>query len=157
MVLALRLYPSVPINLRAAAHTTALPRGGGPDGQSPVLVRKGGGVGLATYHMHMRKDLYGDDAREFRPERWENGSLQEDIGWGYLPFSGGPRSCLGRKQSWPQKTMFADLSRGICDAGSFICDNSHHTILSQYYSSSRRKSRAFRIRAANHVTCYEPS
>lgn len=46
--------------------------------------------------MHRRKDLYGDDAEEFRPERWEGDGLR-NIGWGYLPFNGGPRICLGRK------------------------------------------------------------
>lgn len=35
--------------------------------------------------------------RSFRPERWEDGTLHERIGWGYLPFNGGPRICLGRK------------------------------------------------------------
>ena len=54
------------------------------------------GVGTSTYHMHRRKDLYGLDAEEFRPERWEGGKLDQ-IGWGFLPFHGGPRICLGRK------------------------------------------------------------
>lgn len=94
---ALRLYPSVPLNVRTANHPTILPNGGGPDGLSPVLVRKSMGVGFSPYHMHRRKDLYGDDAHDFRPERWEDGSLHEKIGWGYLPFNGGPRICLGRR------------------------------------------------------------
>ena len=38
--LALRLYPSVPANIRVASKTTTLPAGGGPDGKSPVMVRK---------------------------------------------------------------------------------------------------------------------
>lgn len=92
--LALRLYPSIPINVRIAKKTTWIPRGGGPDGQSPVLIRKGAGVGYAVYYMHRLKHLYGADANQFRPERWEDGKLA-DIGWGYLPFSGGPRLCLG--------------------------------------------------------------
>lgn len=92
----LRLYPSVPINTRAAIEPTILPRGGGPDSNSPVLVRKHQGVGFSPYMMHRRKDLYGDDAREFRPERWEDGSLRNRIGWGYLPFNAGPRVCLGK-------------------------------------------------------------
>lgn len=45
--------------------------------------------------MHRRKDLYGEDAMEFRPERWEGDRLAK-IGWGYLPFHGGPRLCLGK-------------------------------------------------------------
>lgn len=49
--------------------------------------------------MHRRKDLYGSDADEFRPERWEDGDgkLGKTIGYGYLPFNGGPRVCLGQE------------------------------------------------------------
>jgi cytochrome P450 len=36
------------------------------------------------------------DAADFRPERWEN-VFEKKVGWGYLPFNGGPRICLGRK------------------------------------------------------------
>lgn len=49
---------------------TVLPTGGGPDGSSPVLVRKDTIVHFSTYALHRRKDLWGDDAEEFRPERW---------------------------------------------------------------------------------------
>ncbi|KAI0114263.1 cytochrome P450 52A11 [Hypoxylon sp. NC0597] len=92
----LRLYPSVPVNSREAVRLTTLPVGGGPDGKSPVLVRPGEGVGYCVYVMHRRKDIYGDDADQFRPERWEGDSLK-DIGWAYLPFNGGPRLCLGQE------------------------------------------------------------
>ncbi|KAI9718169.1 MAG: hypothetical protein M1828_006801 [Chrysothrix sp. TS-e1954] len=91
----LRLYPSVPINSRAAKVTTTLPRGGGEHGEGPVLVRKGEAVGYCVYAMHRRKDIYGPDALDFRPERWESDELK-DVGWGYLPFNGGPRACLGQ-------------------------------------------------------------
>ena len=37
----LRLYPSVPHNFRTATRNTTLPRGGGPDGMSPIVVKKG--------------------------------------------------------------------------------------------------------------------
>lgn len=93
----LRLYPSVPINSRMALKTTTLPIGGGPDGQSPILVRQGEAVGYCVYAMHRRKDIYGNDACEFRPERWEDGKLLRDVGYGYLPFNGGPRVCLGQE------------------------------------------------------------
>jgi cytochrome P450 len=45
--------------------------------------------------MHRRKDIYGPDADDFRPERWESGDLRPQ--WAYLPFSGGPRICIGQQ------------------------------------------------------------
>ena len=46
--------------------------------------------------MHRRTDIYGSDANLFRPERWESDALKH-VGWGYLPFNGGPRVCLGQE------------------------------------------------------------
>ncbi|KAI9695122.1 MAG: hypothetical protein M1820_008890 [Bogoriella megaspora] len=95
----LRLYPSVPVNTRTSNKTTILPTGGGPDGKSPVLIPKGSAVAYSVYSMHRRPDLYGLDAELFRPERWdEDMPLKHDQSWskwGYLPFNGGPRVCLG--------------------------------------------------------------
>lgn len=45
--------------------------------------------------MHRRADLWGADAESFRPERWEDG--QQQLGWQFLPFNGGPRACLGQR------------------------------------------------------------
>lgn len=49
--------------------------------------------------MHRRKDLYGEDAEEFKPERWldEDGKKGLRVGWEYLPFNGGARICIGRE------------------------------------------------------------
>jgi cytochrome P450 len=94
IALGLRLYPPVPLNNREAARTTILPTGGGPDGTNPILVRKGELVVFSQYVNSRRRNIYGADADEFRPERWETGELA-DIGWGYFPFNGGPRQCLG--------------------------------------------------------------
>jgi cytochrome P450 len=90
---ALRLYPVVPLNGRYANKDTTLPRGGGQDGKSPIFVPKGTTVHYSVFVMHRRKDLWGDDAEEFRPERWEN----RKFGWEYLPFNGGPRVCIGQQ------------------------------------------------------------
>ena len=69
------------------------------------MVRKGEAVGFSIHAMHRLKRLYGEDADCFRPDRWdpdvENAVDLRNIGWGYLPFSGGPRLCLGRKSSLP--------------------------------------------------------
>jgi len=85
----LRLHPPVPGNERLAVADTVLPLGGGPDGTAPLLVRKGTIISYVPYVMHRRKDFFGEDADEFKPERWEH--LRP--GWEYLPFNGGPRIC----------------------------------------------------------------
>lgn len=92
----LRLYPVVPVNSREAVVDTVLPTGGGYDGNAPIFVPKGQVVGWSLYAMHRRKDYYGEDAEEFKPERWlgENGLRP---GWEYLPFNGGPRICIGQQ------------------------------------------------------------
>lgn len=83
------------MNNRTATRTTVLPTGGGPDGNSPVLVRRGELVIFSQYVNSRRKNIYGPDADEFRPERWETDELT-NIGWAYFPFNGGPRTCLGQ-------------------------------------------------------------
>jgi cytochrome P450 len=59
-----------------------------------MLVRKGELVVFSQYVNSRKKNIFGADAYEFRPERWETGEL-ENIRWAYFPFSGGPRQCLG--------------------------------------------------------------
>lgn len=91
----------MPVNARTALCTTILPTGGGPDRTSPVLIPEGSSVAYSVYTMHRRPDLYGMDAELFRPERWDEpmplGQNETNSKWGYLPFNGGPRVCLGSK------------------------------------------------------------
>ena len=89
----LRLWPPVPINSRMAVRDTTLPVGGGPDGKSPVYVRKGEEIAYQVYVMHRREDIWGPDASEWRPDRWYG----RKPGWEYLPFNGGQRICLGQQ------------------------------------------------------------
>ncbi|OAA53511.1 Cytochrome P450 [Niveomyces insectorum RCEF 264] len=94
----LRLYPTLPMNIRFANKTTILPRGGGPDGRSPVLLLKGAGIAFSVYHLHRLESVYGPDARVYRPQRWESGELIQKArqGAGFVDFHGGPRLCLGK-------------------------------------------------------------
>ena len=57
-------------------------------------MRKGELVVFSQYVNSRRRNIFGLDADDFRPERWEDGGLS-DIGWAYFPFSGGPWRCLG--------------------------------------------------------------
>lgn len=89
----LRLYPVVPINNRVALRDTVLPTGGGPSGKSPLAVQKGQVCNFFAYGLHRSVDVWGLDAAEFKPERWEGRKMD----WNYVPFSGGPRVCLGQQ------------------------------------------------------------
>ncbi len=102
---ALRLNPPIPVNYRRATRDTTLPCGGGPDGTGKIFVRKDQQVDYSVYVLHRRKDIWGEDAEEFNPERWSRGRLN---GWEYLPFNRGPRICLGR-ESLPLAMVVLDL------------------------------------------------
>ncbi|KAL2869910.1 cytochrome P450 [Aspergillus lucknowensis] len=91
----LRLYPPVPANQRTAEADTFLPRGGGPDGKSAMLVPRGASVGYSVYAMHRLPEFFGPDADEFRPERWAD-VLLNPRPKAYMPFHAGPRTCLGQ-------------------------------------------------------------
>lgn len=95
---ALRLYPAIAVSSRVANKDTVLPVGGGIDGRQPIAVRKGEEIKYAAYVMHRRRDIWGEDADEFRPQRWEKRKLGSDI----IPFSIGPRTCIGSKFRLPR-------------------------------------------------------
>ena len=95
-ILALRLYPVVPLNIRTCNKNSVLPRGGGADESAPLLIPKGSSIYMSMYHMHLDPDIWGDDVLRFNPERWEN--LQP--GAKFMPFSMGPRVCIGRKSKF---------------------------------------------------------
>ncbi|KAJ5097232.1 n-alkane-inducible cytochrome P450 [Penicillium angulare] len=89
----LRMYPIVPLNLRVANKNTVLPTGGGPSGNQPIFIRKGQEVQWSLYAAQRLPEVYGEDSNEFKPERWE----KIRPGWAYVPFSGGPRVCIGKQ------------------------------------------------------------
>jgi cytochrome P450 len=91
----LQLCSVVSFNSRCARRDTALPRGGGPDGTMPVFVPKGTEDNFSTYGLHLQKDLWGDDAEKFAPERWEK--KRPGKTWQYVPFNGDPRICIGQQ------------------------------------------------------------
>jgi cytochrome P450 len=95
----LRLFPVVPLDGRTAKTHTVLPEGGGVDGKSPLLVPAGAKVAFNIYALHHRRDIFGDDADEFRPERWEDDRAgpMADFDGAFVPFIIGPRVCLGSK------------------------------------------------------------
>lgn len=89
----MRLYPVVPFNRRVALKDTKIPTGGGKDGLSPVYIKKGQPVLYSTYVLQRRKDIWGEDADSFNPDRWAG----RRVTWEFIPFNGGPRTCIGQQ------------------------------------------------------------
>jgi cytochrome P450 len=84
----LRLFPPVPWNSRRSTRDTSLPSGGGEDGLSPIFVPKGTETVYIVWLMQRQPEIWGSDAEDFRPERWQS---HKHGAFEYLPFNGGPR------------------------------------------------------------------
>lgn len=81
----LRLYPPVWMFDRRAL---------GPDDLGGTPVAKGDLVIFCPYAIHRLPALWRDP-EAFRPERFEAGAEEQKNKFAYLPFSAGPRTCLG--------------------------------------------------------------
>ena len=93
----LRLYPPVPIEIKECTTATTFPDG--------TCLPKGAVVIWATWALGRSKKSWGDDADDFRPERWlvsgEGGgsTLKSVSSYEYPVFNAGPRLCVGKKMA----------------------------------------------------------
>lgn len=107
----LRLHPPLPGVARMASRDDVIPLGNPirtPGGEviSEMVVAKGTPVTCPVAYINQSEDLWGPDAKEFKPVRWiEDESGKDGIGAGVkeikgyhhlLTFSEGPRFCIGR-------------------------------------------------------------
>lgn len=84
---------------RIALHPTTLPRGGGPQGLSPLYIPKNTIFDTSFYVLHRQDSLWGPDANIFNPDRWDDDNRESGNGkmrWQYMPFGAGPRACAGK-------------------------------------------------------------
>lgn len=84
----LRLYPAVPMNSKVAVNDDVLPDG--------TQVYAGEVVGWNSWAMGRLTALWGEDAKEFRPERWFQPELIRPNPATWPAFHAGPRNCLGQ-------------------------------------------------------------
>lgn len=62
-----------------------------------LILPAGTTLHLQTMHLHHDPELWGDDVNEFKPERFLEGVSKVIKGqFSYLPFSWGPRICIGQ-------------------------------------------------------------
>merc|ERR1712190_92205 len=85
---ALRLYPSVPLDIKVATRSDTWPDG--------TFVPAGSVIMYNIYAMGRDISIWGADAAAFRPERWLE-MKQVPSNYDYAVFNAGPRECLGRR------------------------------------------------------------
>jgi cytochrome P450 len=105
---ALRLYPPIPFEIKQAMSPTTLPDG--------TFLPQGSVVVWCPWAMNRSRLTWGDDADEFRPERWLAAGAGAGDGDGdgrhktaavmvqksaseFPVFNGGARMCLGKKMA----------------------------------------------------------
>ncbi|TKV97376.1 hypothetical protein SEVIR_9G489800v4 [Setaria viridis] len=101
----MRLYPPVPANSLHVQADDVLPDG--------TAVRAGWFVGYNLYAMGRMESVWGEDAREYRPERWLNpadGTFRPDSPFRFVAFHAGPRACMGKEMAYIQmKSIVASV------------------------------------------------
>ncbi|KAK3708215.1 hypothetical protein RRG08_023624 [Elysia crispata] len=83
---AMRLYPPVPFIQRELTEETII------DGH---MIPKGTLVTVSIVHLHVNPTVW-EDRDEFRPERFTWEEMKGRDSFSYVPFSAGPRNCIGQ-------------------------------------------------------------
>src|SRR5687768_5252278 len=91
----LRLYPPVPLISRDATRKTKL---------RDKLVKKGAMVFISPWLIHRHRKLW-DRPDVFDPDRFADPASKESLRAGYIPFSAGPRVCLGASFAMQEATL----------------------------------------------------
>ena len=81
----LRLYPPVPMMVRAASRAETF---------RDRPVPRGAQIVLSPWHLHRHERLW-PDPDHFDPARWLDGRATTPAREAYIPFSAGPRVCTG--------------------------------------------------------------
>ncbi|KAF8131874.1 cytochrome P450 [Boletus edulis] len=102
----LRFHPTVPLSLRMAGHDDILPLSKpllteSGDMINEILVPKGTEIVTSICAYNRDRDLWGEDAHEFNPDRWLDGTTDDKklpgIGMysNLLTFYSGTQGCIG--------------------------------------------------------------
>ncbi|KAF7350002.1 Cytochrome P450 [Mycena venus] len=111
----LRLYPAEALAELIAVQDTIIPltesiktSTGKP--MKEIWVRKGQILTAAVASYQRLESRWGEDAHEFRPSRWIDGTVSQGLALGpyanLLSFHGGPRTCLGWRFAISEMQVF---------------------------------------------------
>lgn len=87
----MRILPAVPMIARELNGPVKLSNG--------VILPAGTTIGIGIRDTHRNKKVWGEDADQFNPDRFDQSreSVQNRHPYSFIPFSGGPRNCIGLK------------------------------------------------------------
>ncbi|KAI9033750.1 cytochrome P450 [Phycomyces nitens] len=111
----LRRYPPIRIISRMCKKDCVIPGG--------YLIKKGSSVGVHLYSLHHNPSLY-PNPYQWDPNRWTPEEEQKRSRYSWMPFSTGPRACIGMAFSIQEiKTTLAMLLQKyrFCYDGPPIC------------------------------------
>nr|XP_022906467.1 cytochrome P450 4C1-like isoform X2 [Onthophagus taurus] len=96
----LRIYPSVPLISRVLTEDITL------DG---FKIPKGTNCNLDIYHTHRNAEIY-PEPEKYDPDRFQPENSKNRHPYAYIPFSAGPRNCIGQKFAmYEEKTLLASI------------------------------------------------
>jgi cytochrome P450 len=100
---AMRLYSPVPLLNRESSEGDTL---GG------YAIPAGTAIIVSIWALHKNPAIWGPDAEAFRPERFSPEESRGRHAWCFLPFSQGPRNCIGQHLAVSEaKVVLGELLR----------------------------------------------
>ncbi|CAL4137850.1 unnamed protein product, partial [Meganyctiphanes norvegica] len=101
---ALRIYPAVPFFAREITKEINIDN---------YVIPIGSTVEVVTYALH-RDEEHFPDPEVFKPERFSTENCKDRHPYAYVPFSAGPRNCIGQKFAMMEmKIMLATILKKI--------------------------------------------
>ena len=96
-----RLYAPVAGDIKTCVQTCTMPDG--------TILPGGAVVGYSPYVLARMRAHWGDDAEEFKPERWldEDGNVKQPSLYQFPSFNAGPRLCLGKSMAITEVRTFS--------------------------------------------------
>ncbi|CAH8369394.1 unnamed protein product [Eruca vesicaria subsp. sativa] len=100
----MRLYPPIPFERKTSIKSDVLPSGHKISANTNII--------FVIYALGRMRSIWGEDALEFKPERWisETGGLRHEPSSKFFVFNSGPRACAGKHLAMTSmKTIIVEI------------------------------------------------